>query len=165
MPCGAGDIGLNVWVEGDDLLFYVARSGAFDETNSYLKLGRVRLRLDPSPFGADVPFEQRLNLIDGEIAVTCGKVTITIWADVDTPLVNIMVQSGTPVGVIATWETWRTRDRDYLPAEVSMHRSYDGAPVTPRQHADEVTFADGGVISMHRNSTPTVFDLWSSSRV
>ncbi|RYF19981.1 MAG: hypothetical protein EOO77_08980 [Oxalobacteraceae bacterium] len=159
MPCGAGDIGLNVWVEGDDLLFYVARSGAFDETNSYLKLGRVRLRLDPSPFGADVPFEQRLNLIDGEIAVTCGKVTITIWADVDTPLVNIMVQSGTPVGVIATWETWRTRDRDYLPAEVSMHRSYDGAPVTPRQHADEVTFADGGVISMHRNSTPTVFDL------
>ncbi|MEG8040148.1 DUF5703 domain-containing protein [Sphingomonas sp. LR60] len=73
MPCGAGDIGLNVWVEDDNLLFYVARSGAFDETNSYLKLGRVRLRLDPSPFGTGAPFAQRLNLIDGEIVVTCGE--------------------------------------------------------------------------------------------
>lgn len=158
MPCGAGDIGLNVWVEGGDLLFYVSRSGAFDETNSYLKLGRVRLRLDPSPFGTGASFEQRLNLIDGEIVVTCGGVIVTIWADVDTPLVNVSMQSDTPVGLSATWETWRTRDRDYLPAEMSMHRAYDGAPVTPRQYADEVTFADGGIIAVHRNRPSTVFE-------
>ncbi|MGG6712979.1 UNVERIFIED_CONTAM: hypothetical protein ITH36_25590, partial [Salmonella enterica subsp. enterica serovar Weltevreden] len=45
MPCGGGDIGLNVWSEGGDVLFYMARSGTFDENNSLLKLGRVRLRL------------------------------------------------------------------------------------------------------------------------
>ena len=28
MPCGGGDIGLNVWVEAGDILFYVSRSGA-----------------------------------------------------------------------------------------------------------------------------------------
>ena len=33
MPCGGGDIGLNVWVENDELLFYITRSGTFDETN------------------------------------------------------------------------------------------------------------------------------------
>ena len=27
MPCGGGDIGMNVWVEQGDLLIYVARSG------------------------------------------------------------------------------------------------------------------------------------------
>jgi hypothetical protein len=27
MPCGGGDIGLNVWVEKGELLFYIARSG------------------------------------------------------------------------------------------------------------------------------------------
>ena len=33
MPCGGGDIGLNVWVENNELLFYMAKSGTFDENN------------------------------------------------------------------------------------------------------------------------------------
>ena len=45
MPAGGGDIGLNVWVENGDILFYIQRSGSLAETNEYLKLGRVRLRL------------------------------------------------------------------------------------------------------------------------
>ncbi|MDR0814595.1 MAG: DUF5703 domain-containing protein, partial [Bacteroidales bacterium] len=50
MPCGGGDIGLNVWVENGDVLFYIARSDAFDENNSLLKQGRVRIRFSPNPF-------------------------------------------------------------------------------------------------------------------
>ena len=38
MPCGGHDVGLNVWVEKGDLLFYIAKSGANDENNSLLKL-------------------------------------------------------------------------------------------------------------------------------
>lgn len=159
MPCGAGDIGLNVWVEDGDILFYVARSGAFDETNSYLKLGRARLRLDPSPFGSGAPFEQRLRLIDGEVVLTCGGVSVVLWVDVDTPVVHVAVESAAPVHLTAAWESWRMRDRDYLPAEMTMHRSYDGAPFTPRQYADEVGFAEGGVLSRHYNRDQTVFDL------
>ena len=30
MPCGGGDIGMNVWVENDDVLFYLSRSGSFE---------------------------------------------------------------------------------------------------------------------------------------
>jgi len=41
MPCGGGDIGLNVWVENGDLLIYLSRSGAFDENNIFPKLGRL----------------------------------------------------------------------------------------------------------------------------
>lgn len=159
MPCGAGDIGLNVWVEGEDLLFYVSRSGAFDETNSYLKLGRARLRFNPSPFQNGAPFEQRLRLATGEIVVICGNLVVSLWADVETPIVHIMVESITALAMTATWESWRTRDRDYLPAEMLMHRAYDGAPVTPRQYADEVKFAEGGVVSLHHNRSPSVFDL------
>lgn len=159
MPCGAGDIGLNVWVEDGDLLFYVTRSGSFDETNSYLKLGRARLKLDPSPFAGDVAFEQRLHLIDGEVVVTCGDVAITIWVDVELPVVQILVEGEVSRHVTASWESWRARDRDYLPAEMSMHRAYDGAPVTPVQYADVIAFAEGGVLSQHHNRETTVFDL------
>ena len=34
MPCGGGDIGMNVWVENGDLLIYLARSGSFNEDNA-----------------------------------------------------------------------------------------------------------------------------------
>jgi len=27
MPCGGGDIGMNVWVENDEVLLYISRSG------------------------------------------------------------------------------------------------------------------------------------------
>jgi hypothetical protein len=53
MPCGGGDIGLNVWVEKGELLFYIARSGTFDENNAMLKAGRVRVKLSPNPFDGD----------------------------------------------------------------------------------------------------------------
>ena len=44
MPCGGGDIGLNVWTENGEILFYMSRSGAFDENNVFPKFGRVRLK-------------------------------------------------------------------------------------------------------------------------
>ena len=56
MPVGGGDIGLNVWVENNELLFYIARSGTFNENNEFLKLGRVRLKLTPNPFGPTPSF-------------------------------------------------------------------------------------------------------------
>ena len=30
MPVGGGDIGMNVWAEDGDVLFYISRSGAYD---------------------------------------------------------------------------------------------------------------------------------------
>src|SRR5258708_28692988 len=66
MPCGGGDIGLNVWVEKGDLLIYLSRSGTFDENNAFLKLGRVRLRLTPNPLEG-TNFRQELILRDGSL--------------------------------------------------------------------------------------------------
>ena len=59
MPCGDSDMGLNVWVGKGDILFYMAKSGTFDENNSMLKLGRVRVSLHPNPFDGD-RFKQEL---------------------------------------------------------------------------------------------------------
>ncbi|MCA9003516.1 MAG: hypothetical protein KDB61_16440, partial [Planctomycetes bacterium] len=73
MPCGGGDIGLNVWVEGGEVLFYMQRSGSLAENNEYLKLGRVRLRLDPNPFaGSDSTFRQELKLREGLVEIHGG---------------------------------------------------------------------------------------------
>ena len=58
MPCGGGDIGMNVWVEEGDVLFYLSRSGTFDENNCLLKQGRFRIRLTPNPFKETKEFRQ-----------------------------------------------------------------------------------------------------------
>ncbi|GHV07537.1 hypothetical protein FACS1894160_0280 [Bacteroidia bacterium] len=68
MPCGGGDIGLNVWVEKGDVLFYISRSGAFDESNTQLKQGRVRIQLSPNPF-EDGAFRQELKLNEGCVLI------------------------------------------------------------------------------------------------
>ena len=68
MPCGGGDIGLNVWVENGELLFYISRSGTFDENNAFLKLGRVRVKLTPNPLNG-TNFRQELLLQEGYIKI------------------------------------------------------------------------------------------------
>ena len=73
MPCGGGDIGMNIWVEDGDVMFYVSRSGTFDENNCQLKQGRVRLRLSPNPFKDAKDFRQELKLKDGYVEITAGK--------------------------------------------------------------------------------------------
>ena len=70
MPCGGGDIGMNVWVEDDDVFFYLCRSGSFDENNTLLKQGRFRIRLTPNPFAGRSDFRQTLHLKDGYVSVT-----------------------------------------------------------------------------------------------
>ena len=45
MPVGGGDIGCNAWVENGELFIYMQRSGSLSETNEYLKLGRIRVKL------------------------------------------------------------------------------------------------------------------------
>ena len=46
MPCGGHDVGMNVWVENGDVLFYLSKSGMLDENNTLLKAGRFRLKID-----------------------------------------------------------------------------------------------------------------------
>src|SRR5205809_1075833 len=110
MPCGGGDIGLNVWVENNELLFYVARSGTFDETNALLKLGRVRVKLSPYPFEGN-SFQQQLVLKDGYVAIKAvnGKLTtnITAWVDVFSPTIHISINSNKAQTAEATYESWR----------------------------------------------------------
>eukprot|EP01035_Chromulina_nebulosa_P046647 gene46647-63185_t len=88
MPCGGGDIGLNVWVENGEVFCYMAKSGTFDENNAVLKLGRVRIKLSPNPFEGKT-FTQALVLKDGYVKIngTNGNLSaeINFWVDVFRP--------------------------------------------------------------------------------
>ena len=94
MPLGGGDIGLNVWVENSELLFYIGRSGTFDENNQMLKLGRVRVRITPNPFSQDGQFRQELKLRQGYVEILGNNpgtisATIKVWVEVFRPVISM----------------------------------------------------------------------------
>ncbi|HLP38211.1 DUF5703 domain-containing protein, partial [Lacibacter sp.] len=92
MPCGGGDIGMNVWVEKGELLIYVARSGNFDENNALMKSGRIRVKLFPNPLTGK-NFKQQLHVDKGYVSIEARdngiNTSIKIWADVYKPVAHI----------------------------------------------------------------------------
>ncbi|SHJ87431.1 DUF5703 domain-containing protein [Pseudozobellia thermophila] len=163
MPCGGGDVGMNVWVEKGDLLIYLSRSGTFDELNSFPKLGRLRIALSPNPFDGPDSFRQELKLKEGYVQIMAEKgdvrVAVDVWADVFRPVSHIDIDSNRKITVIATYENWRNEDRELVGLEKNMCRTYLGAPVPAVAKKDRVEFSESGVLFYHRNSGETVFDL------
>lgn len=127
MPCVGGDIGLNAWVENDELLFYIGRVGCRDENGSLLKLGRARISITPSPFAAGADFRQTLDLRGGRIEITSSRAginsaSILIWVEIDRPVIHAEITTTEPSHVEATYENWRT-DRMELPnTGKNLHR-------------------------------------------
>ena len=70
MPCGGGNVALNVWTTKDALLFYIASPDSWDG-QTQVKMGRVRLTLSPNPFSG-TEFRQEHRLADNSIHVS-GK--------------------------------------------------------------------------------------------
>lgn len=162
MPCGGGDIGMNVWVEGGELLIYVARSGSFDENNALMKAGRIRIKLLPNPFEGKI-FKQELHLPEGYITVTGErnglKATIKIWADVYSPVAHIDVNSNNNIGVEAAYESWRYQDR-IVKARENFGNSWKWAgPKNNIYKKDVVSYNGDEILFYHHNATQTIFDV------
>ncbi|MEE3446427.1 MAG: DUF5703 domain-containing protein, partial [Prevotella sp.] len=116
MPCGGHDIGLNVWVENGDVLFYIQQSGWFDENNTLLKAGRWRLHFDGKPFDG-IDFEQRLSLDEGAVTIKGGGTEVRIWADVFSPVVFVTMASPHAERATLSYESWRYKNRPVTKAE------------------------------------------------
>ncbi|MHC4637395.1 MAG: DUF5703 domain-containing protein [Planctomycetota bacterium] len=168
MPVGGGDIGLNVWVQDGELLFYIARSGAFDENNEFLKLGRVRLKLSPNPFDSQGLFQQELKLRDGYIEIKgtnpAGQAgEVKVWVEVFRPVIHVEVNSDIPVKVTAAYESWRNAERE-LPNDGKNSRfgcfGYDAYTGRVATYPDTYEYNSKRIMWYHRNKNDKlIFDL------
>jgi hypothetical protein len=162
MPCGGGDIGMNVWVENGELLVYVARSGNFDENNALVKSGRIRVHLYPNPFEGNI-FRQELHLQEGYVSVQSEangiNATIKIWADVFNPIAHIDISSNKKISATASYESWRYQDR-ILNARENFGNSWKwAAPKNNIAKGDKIIFENNGVLFYHHNLDKTIFDV------
>ena len=151
MPCGGGDIGLNVWVENGDVLFYLSRSGTFDENNQMLKLGRIRLQLSSNPFkGQD--FRQELRLSEGGVRIAGGGTELNLWVDVFNPVIHVDIKSAKAIKLTAAYESWRYEDHLVTGTEYRANSYRHKQPFDVKTLKDEVTFQDNQILFYHRNN-------------
>ena len=170
MPCGGGDIGMNIWVEEGDILFYLSRSGTFDENNCQLKQGRFRIRLFPNPFKDAKDFRQELKLKDGYVEVSAGGTQIQFWADVYHPVVHVEITNAQPLRTEVSYENWRYKERMIRKGE-GQQCSYKWAPpkgavttadfvsLSSKRKLPGMTKKGNLLLFYHRNPEQTVFDI------
>ena len=105
MPLGGGDIGMNVWVdiESNDILCLFCQSGSFDENNTLLKGGMLRIELQDS---REKLIEQRLCLKKGSMSIHFEKTKVNLWVDVWKPVIHV----GSNLPVKLRYESWRKND-------------------------------------------------------
>lgn len=123
MPLGNGDIGLNAWIEtSGDLVFTIGKTDAWEDNSRLVKVGRVRVRLDPAP-DAQI-FRQTLSTATADLLVhfqasnpgePVPPTTLRLWVDANHPVIHLEIESPVPVRATATIELWRT-SREALPS-------------------------------------------------
>lgn len=166
MPIGNGDIGANVWVEGNgDLLFYVSKTDAWSETGRLLKLGRVRVSITPNPFREGI-FVQELKLKDGAIWIDYGDTRVRCQVDANNPVVQTEVVSKRPVNVKVVYETWR-RGRHQITGDeggsawgIGERQVSKDCPGDIFQEADSIVAGnENRIMAFHRNP----YSIWKEN--
>jgi hypothetical protein len=163
MPAGNGDIGLNVWSEKEtgSVCFYIGKTDAWDESGRLLKIGKVRIKVEPNPFADGAIFSQRLSLGEGAIEVAAGEgrsaARLRIWADANRPVVRVEAHVPASSVVTASIEPWRLAPlelKDELVSGLNYWRDLFGPTVVQ----PDVVVDDPGekIVWYHRNpETPS----------
>ena len=124
MPLGNGEIGLNAWVEPDgDLCFYIGRTDSWGDNSRLLKVGLVRISLEPSPLDDSTEFRQVLRLQDATMLARCGEgddaTKLRLWVDANRPVIHVEIDGSRPSTAKAHIELWRTERHELPGLEVS----------------------------------------------
>jgi alpha-L-fucosidase 2 len=154
MPTGNGDISLNAWVEeSGDLLFYIGKTDSWDDNSRLLKVGRVRVRINPNPYLQTRAFQQSLRLRDATIDIRFGegdeRVNLQVWVDAQHPVVHVLAVSKKPVEAAASIELWRTEPYELPTIEVSdVHFDQD---VPGNKHFPTIVEPDTVLVGQSRH--------------
>lgn len=145
MPTGNGDISLNVWVEErGDLHFYIGKTDSWDDNGRLLKLGRVRIQMNPNPLTQPTTFLQTLRLADATIEIRFGEgkdsIRLSIWVDANHPVIHVLARRKEPFEATAVIESWRKEPSELPTIEVSdVHFDHD---VPGNQHFPTIVEPD-----------------------
>ena len=105
MPLGNGSLGASAWMDQDrSLVLYLNHTDTFSEASRLLKIGRVRVQLNPVPTG---DFRQVLRVDEGRFDVTIGDTRLEVLVEPGRPVIRVLGHFAVPTTVTVTDEGWR----------------------------------------------------------
>ena len=125
MPLGNGDISANAWFDlNGDINFYIGKTDAWSDNARLLKVGKVRVKCEPSIFEPGTKFKQTLDLETGSITIKTSNTehrtsNIELFIDANHPVINVSYESSVPVKMTAYIELWRTNQYTLAKLECS----------------------------------------------
>jgi len=164
MPIGNGEVVLNVWAEDTtgDLLILIARTDSISEISRILKLGRIRIHLNNSPFKNASDFTQRLNLRDGVIHISARGSQLKVFVDSGSHVIHVRGNLAKPTTISAALESWRNAPRELPKAEYASAWTAQNAPFPLVESADVIANQNGNLTFYHHNSTSIVQRIWEN---
>ena len=129
MPVGNGEVVANVWVDGvrnGSVALLFGRSDVFTGDVQAVKLGRLRIELEPNPFRRffvpSLPgsragnFSQTLDLDSGLLSIRAGGVELRVWSDMNalgsSDSIHIEIAGHSPVTATVYVDSWRLETRE-----------------------------------------------------
>src|ERR1035437_1145463 len=163
MPIGNGDMGLNVWVETNgDLVFYIGKTDTWNQDvfgdQGLLKVGKVRVSMNPSPLIVGTPFLQVLKLRTGEIQIQEGTTTLRVWVDVNNPVIRVEATHAQPLSFTVALNNWRPPSATDVTLSGQTNRIawYHRNPATANSNVANLTFGaiikGEGLVSQNDNT-------------
>ena len=145
LPTGNGDIGLNAWTDKNgDILLYVGKTDAWGEHGRLLKVGKVRVKVDPPFFTSGAKLTEEIDLETSTIRFSSTRdgrhVTLSLWVDANNQIIHIETESSGPVKQTVHLELWGTKERELAGLE-SGYVGRLSARENPRVYPDVVVDA------------------------
>lgn len=107
MPLGNGSLGVSAWIESSgDLVFYLNHTDTFSEASRLLKIGKVRVKISPSPLPPGAAFRQELKLRHGRLDCQLGSTSLSLFVENERPVVRAFGRFANPAHVQILDEGW-----------------------------------------------------------
>lgn len=169
LPLGNGRTAATVWIDPKEgLQLGLAHNDAVSELHRLLKLGKLRIAFDPSPFGKDAPIEQKLILRGGRIEIHAGspgrKLDLQLWIDSDADILHLTGSSEIPRLMTVSLDNWRSEKRTITGPELASTWNYRTGlqnGIADWESADVIKAHPKGLMWYHRNaysSLPVQFE-------
>jgi len=152
MPVGNGDVAANVWWDNSSIVVLLAKGDAWTARHDLLKIGRIRLTVDPPPKSFSA---MAFRVQDATVEINATGFSARLWVEAKTNVLRVALQTESTSTLTVGLEVWRTEEREY-DAGYGMFCPWSnfsklGADVVSNSPMAQAT----GVVWYHRNRGST----------
>lgn len=160
MPVGGYDIGINVWFENGEILLYFGRSDSFDENNTLLKSGRIRVHF----FHERIQFVRQIFRVQQgdvqvELKVDDSPLRVEVWCSQNQSCFSLHLETEKEILYGISYENWRY-ERKKIPDD--GHRwqccGLSRTSMEVIQYPDDMEPFKNGVYFYHKNTDDLIID-------